>query len=144
VNPQHSSSSQFGLKPPNTVRGLAPPSPLPDPTQGRTPLRTRTLPTACNIAKSCKEMCVISEWTHNQNMPSDHGCAFRVWTEFTASTGKRCELPRGMPLVTRVFASSEHAWDPMASSSVNFCRKTRTVRGSCLALPPCPPACNFA
>jgi hypothetical protein len=32
-----------------------------------------------------------------------------------------------MPLVTRVFASSEHAWDPMASSSVNFCRKTRTV-----------------
>jgi hypothetical protein len=32
-----------------------------------------------------------------------------------------------MPLVTRMFASSEHAWDPMASSSVNFCRKTRTV-----------------
>jgi hypothetical protein len=32
-----------------------------------------------------------------------------------------------MPLVTRVFASSEHAWDPMASSSVNFCQKTRTV-----------------
>jgi hypothetical protein len=28
-----------------------------------------------------------------------------------------------MPLVTRMFASSEHAWDPMASSSVNFCRK---------------------
>jgi hypothetical protein len=55
------------------------------------------------------------------------GTTFRVWTEFTASTGKRSELPRGMPLVTRVFASSEHAWDPMASSSVNFCRKTRTV-----------------
>jgi hypothetical protein len=32
-----------------------------------------------------------------------------------------------MPLVTRVFAASEHVWDPMASSSVNFCRKTRTV-----------------
>jgi hypothetical protein len=26
-----------------------------------------------------------------------------------------------------MFASSEHAWDPMASSSVNFCRKTCTV-----------------
>jgi hypothetical protein len=26
-----------------------------------------------------------------------------------------------------MFASSEYAWDPMASSSVNFCRKTRTV-----------------
>jgi hypothetical protein len=52
---------------------------------------------------------------------------FSVWTQFTVSTGKRSELPRGMPLVTRVFASSEHAWDPMASSSVNFCRKTGTV-----------------
>jgi hypothetical protein len=43
-----------------------------------------------------------------------------------------------MPLVTRVFASSEHAWDPMASSSVNFCRKKRTVpqRSSPPAEPP--------
>jgi hypothetical protein len=41
--------------------------------------------------------------------------------------GKSSGLPRGMPLVTRVFASSEHAWDPMASSSVNSYRKTRTV-----------------
>jgi hypothetical protein len=32
-----------------------------------------------------------------------------------------------MPLVTRMFASSEQAWDPMASSGVNVCRKTRTV-----------------
>jgi hypothetical protein len=54
-------------------------------------------------------------------------CTFSVWTQFTVSTGKKSELPRGMPLVTRAFASSEHAWDPMASSSVNFCRKTRTV-----------------
>jgi hypothetical protein len=50
-----------------------------------------------------------------------------VWTQFTVQTGKRSEPPRGMPLVTRMFASSEHAWDPMASSSVNSCRKTRTV-----------------
>jgi hypothetical protein len=56
-----------------------------------------------------------------------NGSAFSVWTQFTVSTGIRSELPRGMPLVTRVFASSEHAWDPMASSSVNFCQKTRTV-----------------
>jgi hypothetical protein len=35
-----------------------------------------------------------------------------------------------MPLVTRLLASSEQAWDPMASSSVNFCRKTRTVRST--------------
>jgi hypothetical protein len=34
-----------------------------------------------------------------------------------------------MPLVTRLLASSELAWGPMASSSVNFCRKTRTVLG---------------
>jgi hypothetical protein len=26
-----------------------------------------------------------------------------------------------------MFASSEHAWDPMASPSANFCRKTRTA-----------------
>ena len=54
--------------------------------------------------------------------------AFSVATQFTVSTGKRSELPRGMPLVTRVFASSEHAWDPMASSSVNFCRKRAPCR----------------
>jgi hypothetical protein len=53
--------------------------------------------------------------------------AFSVWTQFTVQTGKRSELPRGMPLVTRMFASSELAWGPMASSSVNFCPKTRTV-----------------
>jgi hypothetical protein len=33
--------------------------------------------------------------------------AFSVWTQFTVQTGKRSELPRGMPLVTRMFASSE-------------------------------------
>jgi len=32
-----------------------------------------------------------------------------------------------MPLVTRMFASSEHAWDPMASSSAKSCSKMRTV-----------------
>jgi hypothetical protein len=26
-----------------------------------------------------------------------------------------------------MFVLSEHAWDPMASSNVDFCRKTRTV-----------------
>jgi hypothetical protein len=58
-------------------------------------------------------------------LPPERGggvIAFSVWTEFTVQTGKRSELPRGMPLVTRVFASSEHAWDPKASSSVTFCR----------------------
>jgi hypothetical protein len=43
-------------------------------------------------------------------------------------TGKRGKHPRGMPLGTGMFASSEHAWDQMASSSVNFGRKTRTVQ----------------
>jgi hypothetical protein len=38
------------------------------------------------------------------------------------------ELPRGMPLVTRMFASSEHAWDPMVSSSVKFCRIKSTAQ----------------
>jgi hypothetical protein len=32
-----------------------------------------------------------------------------------------------MPLVTRMVASSEHAWDPMASSSAGLCQKTRTA-----------------
>jgi hypothetical protein len=35
--------------------------------------------------------------------------------------------PRRMSLVTRLLASSEQAWEPMASSSVDFCRKTCTV-----------------
>jgi hypothetical protein len=43
------------------------------------------------------------------------------------SNGKSSGRPRGMPLVTRIFASNEHAWDPMASSSANSCRKTNTV-----------------
>jgi hypothetical protein len=62
-----------------------------------------------------------------ESTPGSCVTAFSVWTQCTVQTGKRSELPRGMPLVTRGFASSEHAWDPMASSSVNFCRKTRTV-----------------
>jgi hypothetical protein len=49
---------------------------------------------------------------------------FGVWTQFTVPTGKRSEFPRGMPLVTRMFALSEQEWDPMTSSSVGFCRKT--------------------
>jgi hypothetical protein len=32
-----------------------------------------------------------------------------------------------MSLVARLLDSSQQAWEPMASSSVNFCRKTRTV-----------------
>jgi hypothetical protein len=33
-------------------------------------------------------------------------------------------------LVTRLLASSEQVWESMASSSVDFCRKTRTVHCS--------------
>jgi hypothetical protein len=35
-----------------------------------------------------------------------------------------------MPLVARMFASSEHAWDPMASSSATHVRLKRTCMGS--------------
>jgi hypothetical protein len=35
--------------------------------------------------------------------------AFSVWTEFAVPTGQRCGCPRGVPLVTRMFASSEQA-----------------------------------
>jgi hypothetical protein len=35
-----------------------------------------------------------------------------------------------MPLVTRIFASSEHACDQWHSSSAKMCLKTRTVRSS--------------
>jgi hypothetical protein len=31
--------------------------------------------------------------------------AFSVWTQFTVQTSKRSGHPRGMPLVTRMFAS---------------------------------------
>jgi hypothetical protein len=64
--------------------------------------------------------------------------AFSVWTQFTVQTGKRSELPRGMPLLDHKHgrASSEHAWDPMASSSANFCRKTRTVQIALLGVVP--------
>jgi hypothetical protein len=59
---------------------------------------------------------------------------FSVWAQFTVPTGKRSEYPRGMPLVTRVLASSEQAWEPMASLSVKFFRKRASYRwGSVLA-----------
>jgi hypothetical protein len=50
--------------------------------------------------------------------------AFSVWMQFTVPTGKSSGLPRGISLVTRMQElPSGHVWDPMASSSVNFCRK---------------------
>jgi hypothetical protein len=48
---------------------------------------------------------------------------FNVWMQFTVSTGKRSEQPRGLTLATRILASSERTWEPMASSSVTFCPK---------------------
>jgi hypothetical protein len=42
---------------------------------------------------------------------------FRVSTEFMVATVRGSWLLRGMLLVTRVFASSEYAWDPITSSS---------------------------
>jgi hypothetical protein len=59
--------------------------------------------------------------------PVHPNLSFSVWTQITVPTGKKSGHPRGMPLVTHMLASSEQAWEPMASSSVNFCRKTRTV-----------------
>ena len=56
--------------------------------------------------------------------------AFSVWMQFPVPTGKMCELPRGIPLVTRMLVLSEQASEPVASSSVNLCRKTRTVPDS--------------
>jgi hypothetical protein len=53
--------------------------------------------------------------------------AFSVSTQLMMVMVRAVESRDGMPLVTRMFASSEHAWDPMASSSVNFCRRTRTM-----------------
>jgi hypothetical protein len=50
-------------------------------------------------------------------------------------TGKKSGHPRGMPLVTRMFASIEHAWDPMAFSSVNFCRKRAPYSNRSFAYP---------
>jgi hypothetical protein len=56
--------------------------------------------------------------------------AFGVWTECAVSTGKRSKHPRGMALVTRL-QELQASWreKPMASSSVNSCRKTSTVLG---------------
>jgi hypothetical protein len=43
------------------------------------------------------------------------------------ATVRGSKHPRGMLLVTHAFASSEHAWDPIASSSAKSRRKTSTV-----------------
>jgi hypothetical protein len=60
--------------------------------------------------------------THWRDLLQLIASTFSIRTQFTVLTGKTCGHPRVMPLVTRMFAL-KHAWDPMASSSVNFCRK---------------------
>jgi hypothetical protein len=50
-------------------------------------------------------------------------CLHSVWTEFTVIMVRGSAYPRGMLLVTGMLASSEQAWEPIASSSVNSCRK---------------------
>jgi hypothetical protein len=56
---------------------------------------------------------------------------FSVWTKFKVSTGNKSGSQRGMALdPTPARASSEQVWDPMASSSVNFCRKKEPYLGS--------------
>jgi hypothetical protein len=44
------------------------------------------------------------------------------------STGKRSEHPRGIPLVTRMIALNEQAWEPNGILECNFPSKTRTVQ----------------
>jgi hypothetical protein len=41
--------------------------------------------------------------------------------------GKRAAIREACHWITRVLASREEAWEPMAFSGVNLCRKTRTV-----------------
>jgi hypothetical protein len=80
--------------------------------------------------------CTCSVWTElmvrvRVRVAACVAVAFSVWSEFTVPTGKRSEHRRGMPLVTRLLELQpeeqrrETQWH---SSSVNFCRKTRTVQ----------------
>jgi hypothetical protein len=64
----------------------------------------------CDVISVVTEFIVRAlQLTH---LSSEHvGDASSVWAEFIVSTGKRGEHPRGMPLVTRLLASSEHAWE---------------------------------
>jgi hypothetical protein len=65
--------------------------------------------------------------------PETYACS--VCTEFTVATVRGSGRPRGMSLVTRLLASSgAKAWEPMASSSVHFCRKTRTAHYQAMQL----------
>jgi hypothetical protein len=53
---------------------------------------------------------------------------FSVWRQFTVCAGKEKWTPERNAIGhTHDSASSEQACEPMPSSSVNFCRKTRTV-----------------
>jgi hypothetical protein len=64
---------------------------------------------------------VVSFMRFNQQL------TFSVWAEFTVSIGKKSGLPRGTLLATRLLASSEQVWDPIGSSSAQFCSKPSTV-----------------
>jgi hypothetical protein len=56
----------------------------------------------------------------------------RVSTEFMMATVRGSGLPRGMPLVTRVLASSEQLWEPMASSSLEWISVKKRAPYHCL------------
>jgi hypothetical protein len=78
---------------------------------------------ALSIAPSVHS--AVRDRVHGQRCSS---IAPSAWTEFTVWTGKESEHLRGMPLVTRLLASSEQAWRPTATSSVNFCLKRARTR----------------
>jgi hypothetical protein len=88
----------------------------------------------------CRVPCTDLEQPSHQCIGHEAGClrawspthldtsAFRVSTQFMVATVRGSLTPERNAIGhTHVRASSEHAWDPTASSSAIICRKTRTV-----------------
>jgi hypothetical protein len=82
------------------------------------------------VPSNTKEQAVPSNTKRLEAEPSSRtrSSSLSVWTQFTGVNWyKKNGHPKGMPLGTRmlagsILASSEQAWEPMAPSSVNFCR----------------------
>jgi hypothetical protein len=79
-------------------------------------------------------ICIVLAYEHSViNAPFTHA-VLQCFDIFYGGNGKSSGLLRGMPLVARMFATSEQAWYPMASSSANYCRKTSSVRNGCITV----------
>jgi hypothetical protein len=113
--------------------------------EGRAPYRHRHVACRCHqiahrVGSVRQPVCDGKQWRDRSAVTIWKPIAPWVLVPTVFGRNLQCKPVRGVNLreechwshhVRFMFASSEHVWDPMASSSVTFCRKTRTIPRVC-------------